>query len=230
MTTRLNRRRWFRLAVLALMIAALSPLLVFVAAIGVRSGLWSLDFGFDILTLQVSWALTWLGALSALLGLICLIRGRGLARIISLAAVIVAAVTLGSFLINRPAFVAQTVVADVTTDPSQPPGFGSGLGPPASLDRQGSRTCAGLAPVPTQVAPEVAGYAVREAGFTVRGFGVNRADGSRSSVFFNLGYDATVRIRPGQTDVRVAARQVQGSDAEACRLAQAIVTTLQDSR
>ena len=70
-----------------------------------------------------------------------------------------------------------------------------------------------------QVAPQVAGWALQEAGFTVLGSGVARADGERDGFWFGFGHDAVIRIRPGRTDIRVAARDDRPHAGEACRLA-----------
>ena len=79
------------------------------------------------------------------------------------------------------------------------------------------------------VAPGVAGYALKEAGFEVAGIGVGRADGSHDSFWFGFTHDAVVRIRPGRTDVRVTARDDRDDGGEACRLATKIVEVLQTS-
>ena len=59
------------------------------------------------------------------------------------------------------------------------------------------------------------------------GFGVGRADGTRQGFWFGFTYDATIRIRPGRTDVRVAAREGRPDGEEACRLTKLIISKLQ---
>jgi hypothetical protein len=125
-----------------------------------------------------------------------------------------------------------TLIADVTTNTAEPPVFSgaladqrAGAGVPALT--AGAFGACPVASVPTQVAPSVAAYALQEAGFEVLGSGVGRADGTRTGFWFGFQHDAVIRIRPGQTDVRVAARQARPDGGEACRLLQAIVSNLQ---
>jgi hypothetical protein len=82
-----------------------------------------------------------------------------------------------------------------------------------------------MTPVPMktpQIAPTAAIYALEQAGFTLRGAGVGRADGSREGFWFGFDHDAVIRIRPGRTDIRVAARDHRAHGGEACRMATAI--------
>ena len=79
----------------------------------------------------------------------------------------------------------------------------------------------------TQVAPASAVWALQEAGFSVQGrVNVGRAAGSHRGFWFGTVHDAVIRIRPGRTDVRVAARDDRAHGGEACRLATRISTAL----
>jgi len=80
-----------------------------------------------------------------------------------------------------------------------------------------------------QIAPTAAIYALEQAGFTLRGAGVGRADGSRKGFWFGVDHDAVIRIRPGRTDIRVAARDHRPHGGEACRMATAISETLRSA-
>ncbi|MBA3048135.1 MAG: hypothetical protein FP822_00965, partial [Brevundimonas sp.] len=51
-------------ALAALAVAA--PLLVLVAALGTRVGAWSVETGYDLLTMRAAWLLSFLGAAAAL--------------------------------------------------------------------------------------------------------------------------------------------------------------------
>src|SRR5690606_33657780 len=89
----------------------------------------------------------------------------------------------------------------------------------------GEAACA-VEAYPSQSAPGAAGYALREAGFTIGSLGVGRAVGTKSGVWFGSQWDAVVRIRPGRSDIRVAARDPAQDRGEACRLAQRIAEGL----
>lgn len=216
-----------RVQALAL-IASAAPVLVVVAALGVRVGAWPVETGYDLLTMQVAWVLSFLGAVAALgaLGLsFASFRKLGLMAVV---AVLVAGTTLGGFIWQKARFAAGPV-EHVSTDLVEVPGFGdlgaqrSGQGPGPAV---GTEACPGARPVMRQIAPTAAIYALEQAGFTLRGAGVARADGSQEGFWFGVDHDAVIRIRPGRTDIRVAARDHRPHGGEACRLATAISETL----
>ncbi|MDP3802485.1 DUF1499 domain-containing protein [Brevundimonas sp.] len=213
-------------ALAALAVAA--PVLVLVAALGTRVGAWPVEIGYDLLTLRAGWYLSFLGVAAAL-GALALSFGnfRKLGALAVLAA-LVAGGTLGGFLWQK-ARIAAGPVENVSTDLAEVPGFGdlgderSGRGPGPAV---GAEACPGALPVMRQVAPTAAIYALEQAGFTLRGAGVARADGSREGFWFGVDHDAVIRIRPGRTDIRVAARDHRPHGGEACRMATAISETL----
>lgn len=216
-----------RVQALALVTVA-APLLVLVAALGTRVGAWPVEIGYDLLAMRGGWFLAFLGAAAAL-GALVLSFGdfRKLGAPAVLAA-LVAGGTLGGFLWQK-ARIAAGPVENVSTDLTEVPGFGdlgderSGRGPGPAV---GAETCPGALPVMRQIAPTAAIYALEQAGFTLRGAGVARADGSREGFWFGVDHDAVIRIRPGRTDIRVAARDHRPHGGEACRMATAISETL----
>lgn len=209
-------------------LAVATPLLVLVAALGTRVGAWSVEIGYDLLTMRVGWILAFVGAAAALGALVLAlgdVRRLGMAAAV---AVLAAGATLGGFVWQK-ARLAAGPVENVSTDLAEIPGFGDlgaqrrGQGPGSAV---GVEACPGALPVMRQVAPTTAIYALEQAGFTLRGAGVARADGSREGFWFGVDHDAVIRIRPGRTDIRVAARDHRPHGGEACRLATAVSETL----
>lgn len=215
-----------------LAITAAAPLLVLIAAIGVRAGLWSLEMGWALLTLQVAWGLAWLGGAAALLALVLALKDLRRNGLFALLAVLIAGATLAGFVWQKGRLAAGPV-EHVSTDLEEIPGFGAledrrgGPGPGRAV---GPQACPGAQPVMRQVAPQVAGWALDQAGFQVQGFGVQRADGTRTGYWFGVTHDAVIRIRPGRTDIRVAARDDLPHGGEACRLATRISEALRSRR
>ena len=203
----------------ALVLAA--PLLVFVAALGTRTGQWSYETGHDLLAMRVGPFVAGVGALAALALLVAALRRRA-SWLIALGAVAVSAATLGVYgwQISR---MDSPPPDDISTDMTEIPGFGAldarrGQGGP---DRTGgAEACPGARPALTQVAPSSAAWALQESGFSLEGaVSVGRAAGSHQGFWFGIRHDAVIRIRPGRTDVRVAARDGRPHGGEACRLA-----------
>lgn len=215
-----------------LVAAALAPLLVLLAALGVRAGLLSLETGWSLLTLEVAWRLSWLGAAAALLAVVLALKDVRRSGLFALGAVVIAGAALGGFIWQKGRL-ADGPVEHVSTDLEEVPGFGAlddrrgGPGPGRPV---GPEACPGAQPVMRQVAPQVAGWALEQAGFRVHGFGVQRADGTRTGYWFGVTHDAVVRIRPGRTDIRVAARDSLPHGGEACRLATQISEALRSGR
>lgn len=212
-------------------LAAAAPVLVLVSALGTRLGTWPVEVGYDLLTMQLGWWLAVAGAVAAL-GALALSFGdfRRLGGL-AVAAVLVAGATVGGFIWQK-ARISAGPVENVSTDLIEVPGFGDlgdergGQGPGPAVDAE---ACPGALPVMRQVAPTAAIFALEQAGFTLRGAGVARADGSQEGFWFGVDHDAVIRIRPGRTDIRVAARDHRGHGGEACRMATAISETLRAS-
>lgn len=219
-----------RVQALALLTVA-APVLVLVAALGTRLGAWPVEIGYDLLTLQAGWILALLGAAAAVGALVLSFANFRKSGLTALAAVLVAGLTLGGFVWQK-ARLAAGPVENVSTDLAEIPGFGDlgeergGQGPGPAV---GPEACPGAQPVMRQIAPTAAIYALEQAGFTLRGAGVGRADGSREGFWFGFDHDAVIRIRPGRTDIRVAARDHRPHGGEACRMATAISETLRSA-
>ncbi len=217
-----------RLTQALLVVAVASPLLVLLSALGVRAGLLSLETGWSLLTLQVAWWLAWLGGAAALVAVVLALKDLRRSGVFALAALLIAGATLAGFVWQKGRL-ATGPVEHVSTDLVEIPGFGDlrdqrrGPGPGPAV---GVEACPGAQPLMRQIAPEVAGWALEQAGFQVRGFGVQRADGTRTGYWFGVTHDAVIRIRPGRTDIRVAARDGLPHGGEACRLATRISEAL----
>jgi len=216
-----------RVQVLALLAVA-APLLVLVAALGTRVGVWPVEVGYDLLTMRAAWFLAFFGAAAALGALVLSFGQFRKLGPLALVAVLIAGATLGGFIWQKARFSAGSV-ENVSTDLAEVPGFGDlgdqrgGQGPGPAV---GVEACPGALPVMRQIAPTAAIYALEQAGFTLRGAGVGRADGSREGFWFGVDHDAVIRIRPGRTDIRVAARDHRPHGGEACRMATTISETL----
>lgn len=214
------------LGLMAVVVAG--PLLIFIAALGTRTGVWSYAVGHDLLAMRIGLGLAALGGLAAVAVLIATLRRRAPPWIAAVA-IAVSATTLGGYAWQANLARAGTP-DDISTDLTEIPGFGdldarrAGSGPVAS---GGPEACPGAVPAMTQVAPASAVWALQEAGFSLRGrVNVGRAAGSHRGFWFGTVHDAVIRIRPGRTDVRVAARDGRRHGGEACRLATRISIAL----
>lgn len=222
---------------LAIAVVVAGPLIVFLGVIGTRLGIWDWRFGHDVLAQQWAWWAALGGGGAALVAVIAALVDIRRLWPWALAAVVVSAATLFMFVQRMPAASEASSPPDATTNIADRPIFSRRIlaqraaAGAVSTDRWiGTTSSCALESLPTQVAPEAAGWALEQAGFTVLGFGVGRADGVREGVWFGFTHDATVRIRPGQTDVRVTGREDRLDDGEACRLAGEILAALQTGR
>lgn len=204
------------------------PLLAFVAALGTRTGLWSYAVGHDLLAMRIGPGLATLGGLAAVVLLISAFRRRA-SPWLAAVAIAVSVATLGVYVWQADRIGSGTP-DDISTDTAEVPGFGdldarrTAAGPVVT---GGPEACPGAAPAMTQVAPASAVWALQEAGFSVQGrVNVGRAAGSHRGFWFGTVHDAVIRIRPGRTDIRVAARDGRGHGGEACRLATRISAAL----
>lgn len=226
--SRARRQKMFRRASFGLVLTLLSPLTVFLAVAGLKSGVLPIETAFDLLTMKVALGLAGVGVVGALIALIAGLADFKTAGIVAVAAVLVSATTAAVFAWSFVQAGESRHAGDISTDATEPPGFSKGV--------LAQRAAAGADPVPTvagsagcevsapmtQVPPGAAGYGLQSAGFDVRGLGVGRADGAWTSFWFNRTYDGVVRIRPGRTDVRVTARDLSHDRGQACRLARQI--------
>lgn len=210
-----------------LAVVILAPVFVLVAALGTRTGIWSYETGHDLLATRIGAGLAAFGAVAAFALIVYALRRRASPWLAALA-VAVSAATVGGYAwqVTR---IMDGPPDDISTDMAEVPGFGAldarrGGGPD---ETGGVDTCPGAVPAMTQVAPASAVWALQEAGFSVQGgVTVARAAGTHRGFWFGTVHDAVVRIRPGRTDVRVAARDGRPHGGEACRLATRISENL----
>jgi hypothetical protein len=229
---RARRQKMFQRAGVGLILALLSPLTVFLAVAGLKSGVLSIETAFDLMTIKIALGLAAVGVIGAVIALIAGLAEFKSAGMVAVAAVLISAVTVAVFSWSIVQAGQARGAGDVATNADEPPGFSTAV--------LAQRRAAGADPVPTvagpagceitapmtQVPPGAAGYGLQSAGFDVRGLGVGRADGAWTSFWFNRTYDGVVRIRPGRTDVRVTARDLAHDRGQACRLAGKIATNM----
>lgn len=206
----------------------LAPVFVLVAALGTRTGLWTYEIGHDLLAMRVGAGLAAFGAVAALtMGLYALRRRAS--PWLAVLAIVVSAATLGAYgwQVSR---IMSGPPDDISTDLAEIPGFGAldaRRGGARPGETAGVEACPGAVPAMTQVAPASAVWALQEAGFSLQGgVSVGRAAGTHRGFWFGTVHDAVIRIRPGRTDVRVAARDGRAHGGEACRLATLISRNL----
>lgn len=223
---------WVTLALIAGVLSA--PVVVFVAVFGVSFGWWSRFFALH----QLTWGLApWLFGLGTLCAVALLWRARrgGFWRILA-AVLAVAVVAVGAWLFHsstRPYTSVDVATRSVSTNPSDPPPFSTRLMADRSATRGASEqtledsACPGVASIPRQVLAEEATAALQRAGFTPLPSSLFRVEGTHTGLWFQIQHDATIRIRPGRTDVRVAVRETLVPDDQACRLLALIVAELQ---
>jgi len=215
--TQRSRGNGTRLAALVF----IAPLFVLVAAGGTRFGLWSYETGHDLLMMRIGVGLATMAVLASLALLVAALRRRASLRLAALA-VIVSALTLGGLWWHMTR-TASGPPDDISTDIAEIPGFGplgGRRGNGGAVETGGAEACPGAVPVMTQVAPQTAAWALQESGFSLQGsVTVARAAGTHRGFWFGTVHDAVIRIRPGRTDVRVAARDNHPHAGEACRLA-----------
>lgn len=212
-----------------------SPALALVGAAGTHFGAWDWRIGYDLLTQSIGWWASLMGLVAAIAALVLARKSLRKSGLWALLALVVAVATFGFYWMERSRAAASEASADVTTNVGDPPGFGGIIlaqrrasGGTIPLRIAGTQDgCANPGSVPHQVAPETASIALQKAGFAPLGRGVGRADGTHTSFWFGFTHDAAIRIRPGQTDVRVVSREDRDDNGEACRLLNKIVAGLQ---
>ncbi|GAA0869400.1 hypothetical protein GCM10009116_12360 [Brevundimonas basaltis] len=209
-------------------VVILAPVFVLIAALGTRTGLWSYGTGHDLLAMRVGAVLAAVGAVAAIALIVFALRRRASATLAALA-VAVSAATVGGY-VWQVTRIMDGPPDDISTDTAEVPGFGAldaRRGGPGPGRTGGVHDCPGAVPAMTQVAPASAVWALQEAGFSVQGgVTVARVAGTHRGFWFGTVHDAVVRIRPGRTDVRVAARDGRPHGGEACRLAARISENL----
>ena len=214
---------WARLAVL---IACITPVMVLVAVLATRLGWISLETGLGLIALKLGSILAWAGLAAALLSVLLMLKDRGL-WLYALTAMLVAGGTFGVYKYQVSRIGPDP--RDVTTNADDVPGFGRTM----LSDRRAARVlpssavaCEGLQAIDSQLSPDVAAWALKQSGVTVMGSSPFRVDGWQQGMWFGIQHDVTVRIRPGRTDVRVAARDNMPIGPRACDLAKRVVAEM----
>ena len=205
---------------------AAAPFVLVVAAVtATRFGGLDLAIGYDLLTWTVARLLAWVGLAAALVAAVLALRdlkGRGL---YALAALVLSGATVAGFVL-RQGQDATPHPRDVSTNLDEPPGL-----PRAAGVRSGSpQTCDGVDAIPTQVLAQQATSALVDAGFVVTRATTFQVEAVHAGAWFGFATDAVVRIRPGRTDIRVAARGSRPDGGATCRLAAKITRNLEAGR
>lgn len=214
------------LAQFLVLMSLLTPLTVLVAVLTTRMGLVDLSTGFGTLGLKVAPILAWVGAGAGIASLLLLIKYRWLWGY-AVATVLIAAVSLGAVQYQLSRF--GPAPRDVASNADDPPAYGRALlseRRASGVRASNAVACEGLEPIDSQLAPDVAAWALKQSGITVMGVSPFRVDGWREGMWFGIQHDVTVRIRPGRTDVRVAARDGLPIGPQACDLAKRIVAEM----
>lgn len=203
------------LANLLTVVALAAPAALLAAAAAVRlTSLTPADVQTPSLSLAI-WVLSWISAAAAVVGLVLAARDPRV-RIQALVAVVAAGLAVW-LVVQHRAVAAEHSPPDVTSNVEDPPAL-AGAGAPLA--------CEGLAPVMSQVRLEVVAASLEATGLPVERASNFRADGARESFWLGVQYRATVRIRPGRTDVRVAALTPTADGGGACRLARRLVAEM----
>ena len=205
---------------------AAAPVVLIVAAIAAtRFGGVDLSVSYDLLTWTVARILAWIGLAGAVAAAVLALRdlkGRGL---YALAALVLAGATVGGFVL-RQGQDATPNPRDVTTHVEEPPAVSR------AAQHRGStpQTCPDLSAVPTQVLAQQATSALVDAGFVITRATTFQVEAVHEGAWFGFVTDAVVRIRPGRTDMRVAARDARPDGGATCRLATKIARNLEAER
>ncbi|WP_295216963.1 DUF1499 domain-containing protein [uncultured Brevundimonas sp.] len=205
---------------------AAAPFVLVVAAVtATRFGGLDLAIGYDLLTWTVARLLALVGLAAALTAAVLALRdlkGRGL---YALAALVLSGATVAGFVL-RQGQDATPHPRDVSTNLDEPPGLPRAAGP-----RSGApQTCDGVDSIPTQVLAQQATSALVDAGFVVTRATTFQVEAVHAGAWFGFATDAVVRIRPGRTDIRVAARGSRPDGGATCRLAAKITRNLEAGR
>ncbi len=205
---------------------AAAPFVLVVAAVtATRFGGLDLAIGYDLLTWTVARLLAWVGLAAALTAAVLALRdlkGRGIYALVALA---LSGATVAGFVL-RQGQDATPHPRDVSTNLDEPPGLPRAAGP-----RNGApQTCDGVDAIPTQVLAQQATSALVDAGFVVTRATTFQVEAVHAGAWFGFATDAVVRIRPGRTDIRVAARDSRPDGGATCRLAAKITRNLEAGR
>jgi len=209
-------------------LTAVAPVLVVAAMAATLFGGVDRAVTYDLLTWTVARGLAWVGMAAALLVLALALRDLGRRWIFAVVALALAGATLAVFL-HQGQRLAQPSPRDISTNVAEPPAYSrlSALHPDAS-GVTGPESCSAARSIPTQVLAQQAVSALVDAGFPIVRASTFEVEGVHEGAWFGFAYDAVVRIRPGRTDIRVAARDSRPDGGATCRLMNRIVTALEE--
>ena len=207
-----------KVALAALMLAFAAPVIVVLSAFAARLGVLPVDTAVDLLTLGVAQVVAFAAPAVALVALWATRRHWRRVGKYTVPALVVSCLALGLFQSQNRRMVIPGPL-DVSTNASDPPRLGLQSGGPA--------TCTGLVPVESQLLPEAAAWALQEQGFVITEAGLFEVEGTRQGFWFGRRYDAVVRIRPGRTDLSLAAAGTRQDGGAVCRQALALAASLQ---
>ncbi|WAC58447.1 DUF1499 domain-containing protein [Brevundimonas sp. SL130] len=183
---------------------------------------------YDLLTWTVARGLAWVGCVVALIVAVLTLRDLGRHWIYAAIAIVLAGATLGVFL-YQGLRLAEPTPRDISTHVAEPPAYRrlADLHPGVSAVT-GPETCPAARSIPTQVLAQQAVSALVDAGFPVVRAATFEVEGVHEGAWFGFAYDAVIRIRPGRTDIRVAARDPRPDGGATCRLMGKIVAALEE--
>lgn len=213
-----RRGNAYAAVLICLAVACAAPLLLLTAALLTRTGVISPELGYDGLARRVAFGLAFPGVAAGLAAVWLSARKR-VGRRFAVVSLVIALATVGGFFWQTPRVVAGPV-EDVSTDLTDLPGFGvlaEGRGTTGPTRTVGVEACPGALPAMTQSLPEAVVYELQRLGFGVRRAGVTGVYATRRGFWFGFTEDVVVRIRPGRTDIRIAARDARPHGGQACR-------------
>lgn len=206
---------------------AVAPVLVVAAVAATLFGGVDRAVTYDLLTWTVARILAWAGLAAALVVVILALRDLPRRGAFAGAALVLAGATVGVFLFQEHRF-DQPTPRDVSTHAQEPPAFSRlARWHPDASQVVGADACPAARSIPTQVLAQQATSALVDAGFPIVRATTFEVEGVHEGAWFAFPYDAVVRIRPGRTDIRVAARDPRPDGGATCRLMEKIVAGLQ---
>jgi len=208
-------------------LTAVAPVLVVAAMAATLFGGVDRTITYDLLTWTVARAFGWVALAAALVVAVLALRDLGRRGLYAVAALILAGSTVGIFLFQAQRH-AQPTPRDISTNVTQPPAFTRA----ARIHSEnsgvtGPETCPAARSIPTQVLAQQATSALVDAGFPIVRATTFEVEGVHEGAWFGFPYDAVIRIRPGRTDIRVAARDPRPDGGATCRLMEKLVTALE---
>lgn len=211
-------------------LTVVAPVLVVAAVAMAQFGHVSLAIAYDLLTWTIARALGWVGLAAALAVLILALRDVRRRGAFALIALVLGGGTVGVFLFQAHRL-AQPTPRDISTHAAEPPRYTrlAELHPNAA-DVEGPESCPAARSIPSQILAQQAVSALVDAGFPVVRAATFEVEGVHEGAWYGFSYDAVVRIRPGRTDVRVAARDPRPDGGATCRLMAKIVSNLEAER